>query len=420
MGKINAGKGIQKTKLEELVYDAAVENNVTMLRQLLEEDSLILDKATLHSQDKSPLHIAAMLGNVEFVNEVIRASPDLCLAGDRHGRLPLHLAAIKGRFSVLQELVHALPLSAQERIHGGGNVLHLCIKYNQFEALKFLVQTIQDDDFSNQKDDAGMTILHLAVSNKQTKTIRYLVENKVVQVNVKNENGKTPSDLLKGENNNSEVAKILHCAGAKRGKEIGSCEATGSDWLRRKRESIMVVASLIATMAFQAGLNPAGGVWQDDNLDGPNPHVAGTAVMAQKQPRYHEYFLRTNSVAFVSSLSTILFLISGLPFRNKFFCWALMVTMWLTITAIALTYGISIVIVTPHDSKKQLSRVIKTSLMVWCGVMFFLLVGNTFRLMNRWLWRRHGIDLFKNLRRYESLKSRAQVRSNCGEDDCSV
>ncbi|KAK1550480.1 hypothetical protein Q3G72_019781 [Acer saccharum] len=28
------------------------------------------------------------------------------------------------------------------------------------------------------------------------------------------------------------------------------------DWLTRKRDSLMVVASLIATMAFQAGLNP--------------------------------------------------------------------------------------------------------------------------------------------------------------------
>ncbi|GJS75864.1 ribonuclease H-like domain-containing protein [Tanacetum coccineum] len=35
------------------------------------------------------------------------------------------------------------------------------------------------------------------------------------------------------------------------------------DWLDRKRNSLMVAASLIATMAFQAGVNPPSGVWLD-------------------------------------------------------------------------------------------------------------------------------------------------------------
>lgn len=44
----------------------------------------------------------------------------------------------------------------------------------------------------------------------------------------------------------------------------------------------MVVASLIATMAFQAGLNPPGGVWEETKLNnqGILLHKAGEAVMA--------------------------------------------------------------------------------------------------------------------------------------------
>ena len=50
-------------------------------------------------------------------------------------------------------------------------------------------------------------------------------------------------------------------------KSIGKIPAKkhkNTDWLGRKRSALMVVASLLATVAFQAGISPPGGVWQDD------------------------------------------------------------------------------------------------------------------------------------------------------------
>ncbi|KAG6437395.1 hypothetical protein SASPL_102310 [Salvia splendens] len=56
------------------------------------------------------------------------------------------------------------------------------------------------------------------------------------------------------------------------------------DWLTKKRDSVMVVAVLIATMAFQAAVSPTGGVWQDNS----SGHRAGEAVMAYKNPNIQE------------------------------------------------------------------------------------------------------------------------------------
>lgn len=306
----------------------------------------------------------------------------------------MHLAAIKGRLPVLEELIQARPLAAREKVGGGGGtVLHLCVKYNQLDALKLLLQTVKDDEFANMRDGDGMTVLHLAVWDKQNETVKYLLDNNIVDVNTMNANGNTALDLLH-EETNSEIAQSLKDAGAKR-----AIKDRAGDWLSRKRETLMVVASLIATMAFQAGVTPPGGVWQDDSSEGENLHNAGQAVMAHKHPRFYRNFIRANTVAFVSSLSTILFLISGLPFRHRFFMWALMVIMWLTVSTIAVTYGISIAIVTPEDYRKQLGHVIETAVTVWCGVMALLLLGNTMRLVNRWL-RRRGIDLFSKVRRW--------------------
>ncbi|KAH6761350.1 ankyrin [Perilla frutescens var. frutescens] len=39
-----------------------------------------------------------------------------------------------------------------------------------------------------------------------------------------------------------------------------------SDWLERTKSTLMIVATLIATMTFQVGVNPPGGVWQEDQI----------------------------------------------------------------------------------------------------------------------------------------------------------
>ncbi|KAG6428873.1 hypothetical protein SASPL_106912 [Salvia splendens] len=137
----------------------------------------------------------------------------------------------------------------------------------------------------------------------------------------------------------------------------------------------MVVAVLIATMAFQAAVSPTGGVWQDDTAD----HRAGEAVMAYKDPRIYRNFIRSNTVAFVTSLSIILLLIIGLPFKYRFFMWALVLIMWVSVTAVGVTYGASIMVATPVIHKDSLSSVIQIAIIAWVGLMSFLLVANAFR-----------------------------------------
>lgn len=379
----------------ERLNAAAFEGNTAALNRLFQEDPLILDKVSLkYCSDKTtplPLHTAVVMGHVNFVRAIMIVSSDMCLARDSDGRNPLHLAAIKGRRNILEVLIQSRPLAAREKTDRGETVLHLCVKYCQLEALKMIVEQVKDFGFLNAKNGEGMTVLHLAVLDNQIETVRFLVENEI-DVKAKDRNGKTALNIC-GDVTNTEIRNLLQNSGAaiRTDEKIDDHPKQGHDWLAKKRDAIMVVASLIATMAFQAGVNPPGGVWQDDQIssssdhNSPPPHRAGEAVMAYSHKRAYRYFLRANTIAFVSSLSTILLLISGLPFRRRLFMWFLMVEMWLTITTIALTYGISIVIVTPKDDRQPLSRVIEIAVIVWCSVMSLLLLGNTIRLINRWL-----------------------------------
>nr|GMD47944.1 ankyrin repeat-containing protein At3g12360-like [Ipomoea batatas] len=432
--------------MDRRVYEAAINGDVKALRELLQEDKLILDRVTLNfhetplhiavmrghvdfagellgrtsqlaaeldSRNSSPLHMAAVGGDLEMVKLLLSADPEMCLKCDRDGRNPLHLAAMKGRVEALKELLRVQPEAVRQRTGSGKEtVLHLCVKHNQIEALKMLMATVEKeiiDEIINATDSDGNTILHFAVSNKQIEIIKHLLSNSQIAVNSTNENGYTALDVLaqglQKDMNDFEIGEMLRGAGALRAKEISGTthhqsrtttttnknnQNPAGDWLSRKRDSIMVVASLIATMAFQAGVNPPGGVWQENSLSPDSPHTAGEAVMAYNHAKLYRYFIRTNTTAFVASLSTILLLISGLPFRRRLFLWGLMVIMWLTVTTIALSYGVAIFIITPKQNRAQLGNVIRISVTVWSCVMGLLLFGNTVRLIFRWVKKKKG------------------------------
>ncbi|KAK9946228.1 hypothetical protein M0R45_011703 [Rubus argutus] len=436
-----------------LLYEAALEGNLTTLQELLSQDRLALDRFIVDGFSETPLHVAAMLGHLDFAKEVLRrkpelaqeldskrrsplhlasakgcvgivkellmANPDMCLARDRDGRNPLHLAAMKGRVQVLRELVKEVPSAARATVDEGGTVLHLCVKHNELEALKVLVEVMDDHDqfVMNAKDDYGMTILHLAVADKQIETVKLLLMiNGRPDVNAVNANGFTALDILaqsRRDVKDFDISEALRGAGALRSipnrgtnndhmmmnllASHRTTEDTGAnndhraskkynfhksgleEWISKRRDALMVVASLIATMAFQSGLNPPGGLWQDDSPE--QGHQAGQAVMASKYPTDYSWYLSYNTTGFIASLSIILLLITGLPFKRRFFMWLLTAIMGVAITSMALTYCVSIFIFTPKDQESTVKKVIKYGIITWSVVMSLLSLLQTLRLI---------------------------------------
>ena len=92
------------------------------------------------------------------------------------------------------------------------------------------------------------------------------------------------------------------------------------DWMKKKREALMIAATLITGMTFPMAVNPPGGVWDEDKLvgagvgTGTKMLLARTSTMAHRHPEYYELFMAGNTMAFIGLLSIVFLVVSGVPF----------------------------------------------------------------------------------------------------------
>ncbi|KAF7846819.1 hypothetical protein BT93_L3700 [Corymbia citriodora subsp. variegata] len=122
------------------------------------------------------------------------------------------------------------------------------------------------------------------------------------------------------------------------------------------RNILLIIATLIAAVTFQGGVNPPGGIWQD-NDDG---HSAGRAIYASHQIAFY-VFLVSNTFA----LSTSLLVIVCLTYR-----FPLHIEIWVATASMMVTYASAIFAVTPHESVRFRYVLIAGALPVICRCIF--------------------------------------------------
>ncbi|KAM3317009.1 hypothetical protein ACQJBY_034908 [Aegilops geniculata] len=113
----------------------------------------------------------------------------------------------------------------------------------------------------------------------------------------------TQGETPKSNNpNNEEKLGVVQEGGVTRRLESNNGQL-GAEKVEESRSLLLLLATLAATVTYQAGLSPPGGVWPEGHLD--SSHTAGNPVLHDMNPKRYKAFYHCNTAAFVASLVVI-------------------------------------------------------------------------------------------------------------------
>lgn len=146
---------------------------------------------------QSILHIVCHSGNVSLVNTLIGKYHMDVEARDDNNNTPLHVAALAGKMKIVSYLIEKCGCNVTVRGQFGRSILHQACCAKNPSLVQYLVQHL-DVLLQLDVDEEGNTPLHYCSIFNARMCIQHLLSTRCSLL-IRNNNGKSPVDLAKGE-----------------------------------------------------------------------------------------------------------------------------------------------------------------------------------------------------------------------------
>ncbi|KAL8116101.1 hypothetical protein AgCh_022554 [Apium graveolens] len=236
--------------MDERLNEVARTGTIDALYNLIGEDPSLLGRVDELQFVNTPLHIAAEVGNIHFVLELMRLKPSLTRKLNQDGFSPIHLAlqtnkdelvirminidrelvrlqgkeystplhcvAKEGNVKLMVEFLLACPESILDVNIRKESALHIAVMNDKVDTVRVLLEWLRllDSEFLlGWTDEKGNTILHVAASrNDVQQMLKMLIP--MVDIYAKNSGGETAHDKIQSPTLNliekDKKLKIIH------------------------------------------------------------------------------------------------------------------------------------------------------------------------------------------------------------------
>ncbi|XP_061359129.1 ankyrin repeat-containing protein At5g02620-like [Gastrolobium bilobum] len=375
----------------------------------------------LTREEETVLHLAVRYGCYDalvFLVEVCNGT-NLLHCHDRYGNSVLHLAVTGGRNKIAEFLIIKTKLDINTRNSEGKTALDILDQAKDSAENRQLQATFiraggkrnfQPSSWSLEVDKANSLS---PIASKLSLSQRYIANEMEVPSEMVSYDCTSPPEVSKSMESRSPQPQVserfengtykpYYFSPTTLGKhkhqkkrktenlnqlyytERNMYHEMHKEALLNARNTIVLVAVLIATVTFAAGISPPGGVYQEGRMGGKSMVGKTTAF---------KVFAISNNIALFTSLSIVIVLVSIIPFRRKPQTRLLTIAhkvMWIAVAFMATGYVAATWVILPHSKGMQWLSVVLLAL--GGGSLGTIFIGLGVMLVEHWLrkskWRK--------------------------------